>query len=1029
MKFGDDYLMWQDLLITHVYGTDNAQRPVYLDIEDLLLSTIAEEIRGEPTPPAESEQLLVQSVTPTLYLDNVHEGTSVLSAHVTRNRTWRRERTRSGYDPELDPPPSIPLLAVFARAAEVMGKDKELGKNNYYGRLDAILQVPPSERGRLHASFMTYSEPLWSNLNLWLEDLEGERGLPTARAIGHRYVGLPMSQALLRAVDREKFAHLFDDLDLTPGQIVDPEDMVSYLDAWLKDGTIGAKGGLTHLQRIWKTKAGKQVLSQAAATELQLWDGVLPAGAKPKNRAPLVLARLTRAGGLGKERLSLAVALRRSEQHELNTALSWTIESAPDLNAPHVRFEPLTDRYLAPDRPLESLDASSLLDGALVLGRADTDVQLIRHPRPLVVLLSLDGQGSTYIEVSSAQLGLLHLVLVNESAINPAGHSILGPGGPKSIEKVLDQIAQPGFVRLTSEQLPGLPDGWAAYKNVVIVSTLEKPNLLLAPLQATQSRVLSVTGGLRVPGAAHRWSCLSPFTVMGLSPGSTHVGVDLVRVNEDDEEGEVLQHWESDDESLLGSEHVTASPGLYALRLFDSRGTKGPSRRFNFALVSADEPRALASPIDVAHRAGSECILPAEVSACAGDPNRADKGTLVVAGPETYWQPPSSDEHVVVPDHVWWQANEAPVKVRKIGRFEKNSCAQTGAHHEKIERHHKGDRYNKSVCIKCGLVRWYRPKAPLKKNASSTPSKSSGVGHLPVYAQSSVPGEAVMDVLAWMEGGRPQDLEGVLRQVADTALNVRELANLLSDMAHVDLARDENFTVSGWAMVRPSLAQSAVGDWLLVGKWGTTLINTLKARAEETGFEWYESKEDFLPVRSVRGSHGDIARLVEGLGIELVPAAGMAMLRGLRTLRSVEAELPRRTISANLEADFFHMDSARWVGTETLSTPGCYRVNQGFTMQYLYRSDDDIRRDQAAVVTAELGKHLAARLSNKTLFAYNKKTHELHTALGADLPGLYGRAITLCAGAPSRRVRGAPSRVFTGVPVEAASILTTLMTD
>src|SRR5690606_39235251 len=162
-----------------VYGVDNAQRPVYLDIEDDLLSSIAEEIRGEPTPSPEAEKLLVQAVIPTLYLDGVHEGTSVLSAHVAKNRKWRRKRTLSGYDPALNPPPSIPLLAVFARAAEVMGKDKELGKNNYYGRLDAILQVPPSERGRLHASFMTYSEPLWSNLNLWLEDLEGERGLPT----------------------------------------------------------------------------------------------------------------------------------------------------------------------------------------------------------------------------------------------------------------------------------------------------------------------------------------------------------------------------------------------------------------------------------------------------------------------------------------------------------------------------------------------------------------------------------------------------------------------------------------------------------------------------------------------------------------------------------------------------------------------------------------------------------------------------------------------------------------------------------
>ncbi len=68
-------------------------------------------------------------------------------------------------------------------------------------------------------------------------------------------------------------------------------------------------------------------------------------------------------------------------------------------------------------------------------------------------------------------------------------------------------------------------------------------------------------------------------------------------------------------------------------------------------------------------------------------------------------------------------------------------------------------------------------------------------------------------------------------------------------------------------------------------------------------------------------------------------------------------------------------------------------------------------------------------LTSKALFAYNENTQELQTALGADLPGLYGRAITLCAGAPARKVDGTPSRIFKGVPAEAASILTTLMTD
>jgi len=53
----------------------------------------------------------------------------------------------------------------------------------------------------------------------------------------------------------------------------------------------------------------------------------------------------------------------------------------------------------------------------------------------------------------------------------------------------------------------------------------------------------------------------------------------------------------------------------------------------------------------------------------------------------------------------------------------------------------------------------------------------------------------------------------------------------------------------------------------------------------------------------------------------------------------------------------------------------------------------------AATSTVQLSKHAAALiLKEQPLLAYNKATEELKVPLGADLPGLYGRAAVLASG-------------------------------
>ena len=104
-----------------------------------------------------------------------------------------------------EPPPVLALLAVLTLAEE-MGHDADFAPNAYYPRLFRLLMIKDTgQQRRLRTSYMREAETLWRGLNDWLAAADGQFGLPSAYALSHRYIGLPMSQALVRAADRQHF--------------------------------------------------------------------------------------------------------------------------------------------------------------------------------------------------------------------------------------------------------------------------------------------------------------------------------------------------------------------------------------------------------------------------------------------------------------------------------------------------------------------------------------------------------------------------------------------------------------------------------------------------------------------------------------------------------------------------------------------------------------------------------------------------------------------------------------------------------
>ena len=362
----------------------------------------------------------------TLYLGR--PGVSVLRWHA-------EEADRSAADP-LRTPPSLPLLVLLSLAAQNMHTGGGLSASNYYGRLFGLLDVADSDRSRLRGSYMDYAERIWGTLNRWLEAWEGERGIPTTYAIGMRYVGLPMSQALMRRRDREALPQVFWDEGLPPGlRMASPE-----MEALLQPHLTGAPSPFSaSLRALWPSHVARERIVQVACLELEAWPGLTDgegvSGGPPRVGAMRLIALLRTMFSL---RLQLGLSVPQVNGAPAAVHLQ-TIDGNVTLST---RSAPLGTARVADS---DQLDGRSLLTDQLAGILDGSTVRVQRRPRRVLPLRMDEIQGC-YVEVERLA-GDDSIVLAVQDA-------------EARLDAFLEQVARPGWSRLDS--VPGLPPGVAA---------------------------------------------------------------------------------------------------------------------------------------------------------------------------------------------------------------------------------------------------------------------------------------------------------------------------------------------------------------------------------------------------------------------------------------------------------------------------------------------------------------------------------------------------------------------------------------
>ena len=979
----DDYDAWNSAIATVLFSSEMAGVPAYMDLDENTMRQIAELAVGSSDDP---EAGLLDAVRSTLGVTD--ELRQMFRPHRNRLAKWKSELAHSTQPPE--PPPVLALLAVTVLAAEAMGRG-EVAANAYFVHLVSRLGIS-TDKGRrvVEQSYREDSETMWDAVDVWLTKLNGERGLPTAFAISHRFVGLPLSQALVRAADRDRLPKFFDSFGLPAGYSMPAADMAGLVDQWViqQPCPVGA-----NFFRLWQRPAARERMAEVVALELNNWDGIIhdsgAASEVPTRGRLRALGMLVNR--LGKLRLELTLALRAS-----GTGASAVEVLDPDGSVVTLNFKPSSGGFLLLDYN-QPVDMSLVLSG-VIQGTDENGITADRRPRRIVPL-SYDDSQAAYVETERVQLGQNALVLVQDQT-----------QWPDDVEAYLHTVARPGFVR-QPPTLEGVPAGWVLFNDVEVLFRGQGPAAKkfteLVPLGSAQ---LSAAGGLKLPGRIQKWSSLQPPEINAISQNASSIRVRITSRVPDDEGQFWSQEFASQNSPALALnlKELELPDGDYRVALFEDNSTTA-IQQMELRLRSSATWDAWTWMS--AKRIWHDFEASGPIGALTA--NRADdlSSSHFVDGPFSHSAAPTFQQESTTSFDAWW-VEKRPETVRPtlpvhVTVPDARSCIVTGAHFLDIPIAEKGPNasaFLDGVCRYCGLVKRQPAWKPKLRTTRSLMEKTTefDVSKIEAVANrdSVVTWKAAIDGVMHVGGGSYGWLERLALQIEGSQLFAHRFLKTLEGLGVIDVLRDEYLNPIEWELVPRYLPQLDDGSFALIGHWPWDIVMRFIADVEAVGGQHQlKQSPDGPGIDSVSGlGEQEVIKLAQVVGATVVPASSSRLLAVLPTLKELMDSLPRIAVPGAKTVEAFHVPSARWVSATDVSGIGAYRINNGFGLMTIFRTEKDFLEGRAAITPAYLAKHLAALQFGRPLLAYLPKERKLLVPIGADLPGLYERALVLSSG-------------------------------
>ncbi|MEW2575583.1 hypothetical protein [Streptomyces syringium] len=437
-----DYDTWNQVLTEHFFPLREAAAPVYLSVDDALLTDLLTRHTQTATTPATAAEDFQSALRSRVFGRDPFEGIA------SSTRRWRRHGA-AGH------PPFIALLAATVLAASRMNRSDNtaVGRFSYYGPLRELLGL--YEGSGMPDGYDVIVPTLWGHLKWWLTEHEqGCRGLPSA--IPHPTqvnIGWSLSQAVLVGSDRVQVGLFLSAIGAQPGDSVPEAELLNRFQEWVRLNRPSPR-----VQRALASPELRPILASILQQELTHYDGL------PRNSAGLPwvpLSLTTDAGGF-----PYGIAARIPSHLRLESlSLSGDVITVPS----GAEWLPLTppDQKLTPGSALEL---------------AADNATMMLPARDLYVLQANDLVGK-WTSVNTAEIGVPHRVLVRTAFAAQAEAVMLACGS--------DAIRQPRRVQV--------PPGWTLFKDYTPTRSTAVSGVI-GPLAPLHQQLASLSGGLRIDG-------------------------------------------------------------------------------------------------------------------------------------------------------------------------------------------------------------------------------------------------------------------------------------------------------------------------------------------------------------------------------------------------------------------------------------------------------------------------------------------------------------------------------------------------
>ena len=773
-----------------------------------------------------------------------------------------------------------------------------------------------------------------------------------------------------------------------------------------------------NLRRLWDGVRARERVAGVVAVELAHWDGSFRESQGPGQvtSGELELTALLRQQ-FGNLSLELSFAARLPVPADVPALRINSAESQPSIGvvpAAGARLRPV---------PGSRLDPGSLVGAVLELEEPLSKQTVTRRPRR-VVPFRRDELLGILVEVERVQLADDAVLLVrDDKGLVEAVLDLVGTYGHHgSVHRSSDDPTEP--------QLSGLPAGWALIDDVQFYAVPQNVKRLdlhvLVPLTTAQ---LHLSGGLKMPGRIRKWSSLRPPEIRAAVSEANEMSISLTELGE---ERIPLEQWTEPVTAMaIPLEGLDLADGDYEIDLAVN-GTQIAITTLR--LRSADTPDAISW--ETCTRLNYE-LDRSKVGSLSAVEASGDS-EIIVDGLNTIGAHPGSVTNVPVRTGAGWSTErqssgvEQPVVV--LGIADPKSCVVTGAHYIDLPIWHGGKSVGQilGICRECGLKKSMpaRPKWKSSEASASTPATIQ-FSELPSHSDLGATWDTCLDALVHVGGGTMGAFERVGSQAEGSSLFLDNFLRTLETLGQIDVHRDHLLQPSEWEANPAYLAETVKNGFVLAGAWSDHSRRSLRDGLDQQGAELVcDASENRLSSWFVRGIDADhLAEVVADREIEayVVPDAVQRMVAALPPLSDVESGLPEVPIPDYSKATLFDVHEARWRKVPGVGVPGAYRLEQSFKTTTLWVDHEGATARRGRLGSIQLVKHLAARALGAPLLGYLESQSTLIAPMGADLPGLYGRAAALCSGRPPTVSVRTRSIGYPDVPRQVADVLNSLL--